>query len=124
LIKSSAISQAYSAESRKFTGISSMASSPGGRLWATWYAGITPGEDKNNYVVVATSADKGETWEEVLVIDPIHDQVRAYDPELWVDPDGKLWVFWAQATYIGGTWMIGYGRDIGRSMGFNYRRIR
>lgn len=106
LIRGSAITQAYSTESRQFTGISSMAVSPGGRLWATWYAGITPGEDKNNYVVVATSGDKGDTWEEVLVIDPVHEQVRAYDPEIWIDPDGKLWVFWAQATYIGGTWRL------------------
>lgn len=95
----------YSATNRKFTGISSMAVSPGGRLWATWYAGITPGEDKNNYVVVATSGDKGETWEEVIVIDHGQEIVRSYDPEIWIDPDGKLWVFWAQATYVGGTWL-------------------
>lgn len=56
--------------------------------------------------MVATSGDKGESWEEVLVIYPIHDQVRAYDPEIWVDPDVKLWVFWVQDTHIGGTWAL------------------
>ncbi len=48
----------------------SLSVSPGGRLWATWYAGPTPGEDENNYVVITTSADTGKTWTEVLVIDP------------------------------------------------------
>ncbi|MFP4366637.1 MAG: sialidase family protein, partial [Bacteroidales bacterium] len=106
LIETPEIIEKYPAESRKFTGIPSLAVSRDGRLWATWYAGITPEEDKNNYVVVATSGDNGDSWEEVLVIEPVHDQVRAYDPEIWIDPDGKLWVFWAQATYIGGTWAL------------------
>lgn len=96
----------YSSDSRKFSGISSMAVSESGRMWAVWYAGVTPGEDHNNYVVVATSGDRGTTWKEVFVIDPVHEKVRAYDPEVWIDPDGQLWIFWAQATYIGGTWSL------------------
>jgi len=88
----------YSIENRKFTGISSLAISPSNRLWITWYSGTTPGEDLNNYVVIATSGDQGQTWEEVLVIDPDGPgPVRAFDPETWIDPDGKLWFFWAQA---------------------------
>ena len=91
----------YSPEKRKFTGIPSIAISPKGRLWSIWYTGITPGEDLNNYVVVATSSDQGQTWEEVLIIDPDGPgPVRAYDPEIWIDPYGKLWIFWAQATAL------------------------
>lgn len=82
---------------RAFSGIPSMAVAPEGRLWATWYAGVTPGEDLNNYVVLSTSADNGGTWREVLVVDPDADgPVRAFDPELWVSPDGRLFLFWAQ----------------------------
>lgn len=88
----------HSAESRKFTGIPSLAVSPEGRLWATWYAGETPAEDHNNYVVIATSADTGQTWEEVMVIDPDGPgPVRAFDPQTWIDPGGRLWFFWAQS---------------------------
>lgn len=91
--------KSYNPETRQFTGISSLAVSPEGRMWVVWYAGITPGEDLNNYVIVATSGDKGETWEEVLVIDPDGPgSVRAFDPEVWIAPDGQLWVFWAQHT--------------------------
>ena len=43
---------------------------PGGRLWATWYAGVTPAEDFNNYVVLSSSGDGGSTWQEVLTVDP------------------------------------------------------
>ncbi len=93
---------------RQFQGIPSLAVSPGGRLWATWYAGKTPDEDHNNYVVIATSGDHGQTWTETLVIDPDGDgPVRAFDPELWIDPDGKLWSFWAQAIdHKGSAWGV------------------
>ncbi len=89
----------YLAENREFTGIPSLAISPGGRMWSVWYTGPTPSEDLNNYVVLATSGDKGKTWEEVLIIDPDKEgTVRAFDPEVWIDPNGELRVFWAQAT--------------------------
>ena len=80
---------------RAFTGISSMAVAPNGRLWATWYAGKTPGEDHNNYVVLTTSGDGGATWKELLIVDPDGEGPRrTFDPELWISPDGKLRWFW------------------------------
>ena len=99
------------ATNRSFQGISSMAVTPQGRLWATWYGGPTDTEDYNNYVMVATSGDDGATWQEVLIIDPdAKGPVRAFDPEIWVTPDNRLFVFWAQAIghqgKISGTWMV------------------
>ncbi len=97
-------SDGYSKKDRKFTGIPSIAISNEGRIWAVWYTGITPDEDNNNYVVVATSGDQGDTWKEILVVDPdAAGPVRAYDPEVWMAPDGNLWVFWAQAIKHNGT---------------------
>ena len=107
IIKNPANTQQHSAESRKFTGIPSLAISQKGRMWATWYTGVTPAEDRNNYVVVATSGDGGQTWEEVLAIDPDGPgPARSYDPEIWMDPDGKLWIFWAQAKSHDGAWSL------------------
>jgi len=96
---------------RAFQGISSMAVTPGGRLWATWYAGVTPGEDHNNYVVLSTSGDNGKSWKEVLVVDPDADGPRrAFDPELWMAPNGKLRWSWSDRDRAGprtdGLWMI------------------
>ncbi len=94
----------HAATARAFQGIPSLAIAPNGRLWATWYAGKTAAEDHNNYVVVATSGDDGTTWSERRVIDPDGDgPVRAYDPELWIDPTGRLWSFWAQTIGHTGT---------------------
>jgi len=99
IIKRVAINESHSVESRKFSGISSLAVSPGGRMWCIWYAGPTPGEDLNNYVVLSTSGDNGKTWNEVLIVDPDGEgPVRAFDPEVWIDPNGELRVFWAQTT--------------------------
>ncbi|MFM7605003.1 MAG: sialidase family protein, partial [Prosthecobacter sp.] len=87
----------HAVTNRAFTGIPSMAVAPKGRLWATWYAGVTPAEDANNYVVLSTSGDDGKTWTEVLTVDPDGSgPVRSFDPELWVSPDGRLFFFWAQ----------------------------
>lgn len=86
----------YGDDQRPFQGIPGVAVTPGGRLWAVWYAG---GDDEGpeNYLVAVTSGDGGETWSEPrLVIDPPGD-VRAYDPVPWVDPAGQLWVFYAQS---------------------------
>ncbi|MEA2069174.1 MAG: sialidase family protein, partial [Verrucomicrobiota bacterium] len=87
----------HAATNRAFQGIPSLAAAPGGRLWATWYAGKTPGEDQNNYIVLGTSSDNGVTWREVLIVDPDGEgPVRAFDPEVWMAPDGNLRLTWSQ----------------------------
>lgn len=81
---------------RGFQGIPGIEITPRGRLWATWYTGgVTEGPQ--NFVVLVTSADRGTTWTEpVLVIDPPGPHVRAYDPAIWIDPRGRLWLYWSQ----------------------------
>jgi hypothetical protein len=88
----------YNRAKRTCTGVPSIAVSRGGRLWAAWFSGTTPGEIiercPNAYVVVSTSGDGGKTWNEVLAIDPDGPgPLKAYDPHPWIDPAGKLWVF-------------------------------
>lgn len=82
---------------RQFQGIPGIEVTSSGRLWATWYSGgVNEGPD--NFSLLVTSSDKGQSWSEpVAVIDP-PGNVRSYDPTLWIDPLGRLWWFWAQ-TY-------------------------
>ena len=88
-------SRAYAVNVRAGTLVSSMAVAPNGRLWATWYCGIAPAEDHNNYVVLSTSMDDGKTWQEVFVADPDGaGMARSFDPEVWVAPDGSLRWLW------------------------------
>jgi len=99
----------YGDETRIFQGIPGIERAADGRLWATWYGG-GPDEGPENYVMLATSGDDGTTWSGVkLVIDP-PGVVRAFDPCLWHDPQGRLWLFWAQGVSLwdgrGGVWAI------------------
>lgn len=99
----------YAEEVRIFQGIPGIERADNGRLWATWYGG-GPGEGPHNYVMLSTSADDGNTWSDLkLVIDP-PGRVRAFDPCLWIDPLGRMWLFWAQAVQLwdgrAGIWAI------------------
>lgn len=86
----------YKVEQRLFQGIPGLARAPRGRLWATWYGGGAD-EGPDNYVMLATSADNGRTWSQIVrVIDP-PGLLRTYDPGLWLDPQGKLWWFYMQS---------------------------
>jgi predicted neuraminidase len=99
----------YAAHTRRWQGIPGIEIAANGRLWAVWYSGgDTEGPD--NYVVLVTSDDNGQTWSTPrVVIDP-PGKVRAYDPALWHDPLGRLWLSWAQSYdwYDGraGVWAI------------------
>jgi predicted neuraminidase len=87
----------YGDDVRMFQGIPSLERAPSGRLWAMWYGGGVT-EDRHNYVMLVTSGDDGQRWSGLkLVIDPDRDgPVRAFDPCPWLDPTGRLWLFWAQ----------------------------
>ena len=82
-------------ERRGFQSAPSLTVSPKGRLWVAWHTGDTTEGDENGMVVVS-SGDGGETWTPPLfAIDP-PGPLRILDPGLWTDPDGKVWLFYAQ----------------------------
>lgn len=87
----------YQSRARLYQGVPTIARDKSGRLWAAWFAGGRD-ESNDNYVVVVTSHDDGATWTEpVLVIDPLG-SARTFDPCLWTAPDGRLFLFYAQAN--------------------------
>jgi len=103
---------AYADDSRMWQGIPGIERARSGRLWATWYGGGIR-EDRHNYILLVTSGDGGSEWSDIqLVIDPDgRGPVRASDPCLWHDPDGRLWLFWTQGyekhtDERGGVWAI------------------
>lgn len=85
--------------SRGSQGVPAIERTPGGRIWASWYTGKGHRgvESPSSYVVLATSADDGKTWTEKLVVQA-RKFVHTYDPCLWIDPQGRLWFFWAQSA--------------------------
>jgi hypothetical protein len=86
----------YADENRRFQGIPGIAGAAGGRLWATWYAGGV-WESWENYVVLVTSGDEGKTWSKPVMVIDAPGTVRTFDPCLWLDPQNRLWFFWAQS---------------------------
>lgn len=88
----------HSPAKRVHEGIPSLAVSPvNGRMWATWYASPTGVENRDDYLVLSTSADGGATWREAVVYEPdFHGSYRAFDAELWVAPDGRLRWTWTE----------------------------
>ena len=99
----------YAGSQRLWQGIPGLERAADGRLWATWYSGGA-GEGIGNYVVLHTSDDDGANWAgPELVVAPNEGQ-RCYDPCLWHDPRGRLWLFWAQSTGFedtrAGVWCI------------------
>ncbi len=89
----------YQDGKRQWQGIPGIAKDDkSGRLWATWYSGGST-EDEYNWSVLYTSNDDGLTWSgPKVVVDPEY-PVRSFDPNLWVDPSGRMWFIWNQSYY-------------------------
>lgn len=81
---------------RKWQGIPSIARA-GSRLWCTFYGGVMSGggEGPGNFVIVSYSDDEGDTWVEHMYIAYASELTtkRVFDPQIWLDQDGVLWVF-------------------------------
>jgi hypothetical protein len=65
-----------------------------GRLWAVYGRDV---ESTRNYQVMTTSDDDGQTWSEVKMMILPRQGVRAMSAALWIDPQGRMWVFWGQS---------------------------
>lgn len=80
---------------RTWQGIPGIGRTIGGRLWATWYSGDTGEGDMGNYALVCTSGNEGQNWSKPFVIKG-PDGFRIGDPLPWIDPKGRLWIFYHQ----------------------------
>ena len=65
-----------------------------GRLWAVYGRDV---ESTRNYQVLTTSDDDGQTWSQVKMMILPRQGVRAMSATLWIDPQGRMWVFWGQS---------------------------
>lgn len=83
---------------RQWQGIPAIERSANGRLWSTFFSGGPKEPDPDNYILITTSSDDGETWVEPTIILERPGATRVFDPALWHDPSGKLWLFYNQAN--------------------------
>ena len=92
---------------RLWQGIPGIERAPNGRLWCTFFSGGPKEPDPENRILIATSTDDGHTWSEPAIVAAPPGATRAYDPALWHDPSGRLWLFYNHAdteTRTFGVW--------------------
>lgn len=93
--------QRYAACRRMWQGCPTIARTAGGRLFAGWYSGGSAEPSLYNYNLLICSDDDGMSWSQILLtVDSLPEKsLQALDIELWLDPAGKLWLFWVQRDH-------------------------
>lgn len=84
-------------QDRQWQGIPAIERAANGRLWAAFFSGGPKEPDPANHVLLSTSDDDGITWSEPALAVDLPGATRVYDPALWHDPSGRLWLFYNHA---------------------------
>ncbi len=116
----------WKAAGRLWQGIPGIERTAGGRLFACWYSGGKT-EEPGNIVILEKSDDDGATWTDgFCVVHHDDPEVRCFDEALWIDPRGRLWLFWTQSRlfYDGrnGVWCAVCSRPDGDEIVFSEPR--
>ena len=98
LITDKELLKKYAPEERLWQGIPSIEVTPGGRHFCTFYSGGTM-EEIGNYVMLFTSED-GEDYSDMIAA-VYEEGQRCFDPNLWIDPLGRLWFTWSRLPDYG-----------------------
>lgn len=78
----------------KRQGVAGIERTAKGRLWAVYGRDV---ESTRNYQVLKASDDDGQSWSEVKLMILPRQGVRAMSACIWIDPQGRMWVFWGQS---------------------------
>ncbi len=90
--------QKYAPEERLWQGIPSVEITPKGRHYCAFYSGGTM-EEIGNFITLYTSED-GVDYSRLRLV--VYDEgQRCFDPVLWIDPLGRLWLVWGRLPDYG-----------------------
>ena len=94
----------FSSKRRVWQGMPTIAVTKKGRIFSAFYSGGTS-ECGENFVVLLKSDDQKSFGEPIGACYSPHG--RCFDPCLWIDPLGRLWLFWSfQPTHEEGTYAV------------------
>ncbi|MCG3148738.1 MAG: hypothetical protein PCFJNLEI_02183 [Verrucomicrobiae bacterium] len=79
---------------RLWQGIPGIERTPGGRLFVTWFSGGEREPAPDNTIFLTTSDDAGRTFAAPVVMAWPERGMRTFDPTLWLDPVGRLWLIY------------------------------
>ncbi len=98
LIRDKEALKEYDSFHRLWQGIPSVAVTKHGRIFVTFYSGGMK-EEIGNYCLLVMS-DDGVHFSEPVAVAKTEGK-RCFDPNLWIDPEGKLWFTWAESPENG-----------------------
>ena len=89
----------YKEQNRLWQGCPSVEVTKGGRIWVTWFTGGPKEPHPDTYPLLAYSDDGGKSFvQPYLVIESdVEHYDRVSDSNLWIDPDGRLWLIYVQS---------------------------
>ena len=82
---------------RLWQGIPGIERAANGRLWVVFFSGGFQEPHEDNCILITSSTDDGDSWAEPRVIIERPGARRAFDPCLWHDPAGRLWLIYNEA---------------------------
>lgn len=115
----------YSEENRAWQGAPSIVRTVGGRLYVSFMSGGIYEPDPRNCCLMIYSDDDGEHWSEpILALESNPNEYkRVYETELWIAPNGAMWMFWAEAVYEPGLSLPTYEQVIDMENDSEYHRL-
>ena len=91
------IEQRFQDSYRRWQGIPSIEVSKKGKIFIDFYSG-QDAEVGGNILVLCTSTNGGQSFHSCsTVVEHPDKECRIYDPNLWIDPLGRLWMTYNQA---------------------------
>jgi hypothetical protein len=81
-----------------FQGLPTVAAAPSGRVWVSYWIGGDVEHDRHtkNRMVLYTAASPGAPMEGPVVITKSDHGYYTFQPNLWIDPSGRLWFTWVE----------------------------
>lgn len=79
----------------KRQGVAGIERTAKGRLWAVYGRDV---ESTRNFQVLRCSDDEGKSWSDVKIMILPRTGTRAMSAAIWIDPQGRLWLFWGQSA--------------------------
>jgi sialidase-1 len=83
-----------------WAGIPGIEVTPAGRIFIVFYSGGECEPAPENTVFLVTSDDGGRSFSSPTIIAAPHDGLRAFDPTLWLDPQGALWLIYNRSDKL------------------------
>ena len=79
----------------KRQGVAGIECTAKGRLWTVYGRDV---ESSRNFQIVRSSDDDGRSWSPVRLMILPRAGTRAMSASVWIDPQGRLWLFWGQSA--------------------------